>query len=85
MLLPQLPERIDRNEQHPLGSRRGIPECRMSDPKKARWLTRVTPGTLLIAAADQLRLRWNPFHSYLVDRTAEFMLTPGVPEIHSGR
>ncbi len=31
-------------------------------------------GALLISAADQLRLRWNPFHSYLLDRTVEFML-----------
>jgi alpha-beta hydrolase superfamily lysophospholipase len=31
-------------------------------------------GALLISAADQLRLRWNPFHAYLLDRTVEFVL-----------
>lgn len=30
-------------------------------------------GALLISAADQLRLRFNPFHSYLLDRTVGFV------------
>ena len=35
-------------------------------------------GALLIPAADQLRLRFNPFHSYLADRTVEFVQGGGI-------
>lgn len=35
-------------------------------------------GALLISAADQLRLRFNPFHSFLVDRTVEFVRNGGI-------
>jgi len=36
-------------------------------------------GALLVSAAEQLRLRWNPFHSYLLDRTVEFVLRDARP------
>ena len=36
-------------------------------------------GVLKISAADQLRLRWNPFYAYLEDRALEFM------QLNSGR
>ena len=30
-------------------------------------------GVLQVSAADMLRLRWNPFYSYLERRVVEFM------------
>ena len=42
-------------------------------------------GALLISAADQLRLRWNPFHSYLLDRTVEFVQRGATPEARRSR
>ncbi|MBW2290272.1 MAG: alpha/beta fold hydrolase [Deltaproteobacteria bacterium] len=42
-------------------------------------------GALLISASDQLRLRWNPFHSYLLDRTVEFVLRSRTLEDRAAR